>query len=246
MIIRKLSAVFVTAVMLFMGLIPTASTSNAATACSTSTADLSILAGDGVCFDMSAIDSNIAAGGWHLFSIDHDREPAKGYAYDYQDEFSPNMLYYSAYPSAKGGDVISYVISDNEQLVRKSFTVSIEGVKEIVPKVTRKLTANKKAIIKFNNDGTRTIELMAGSFRQAQPDVNAFVDAGDKFIMKTKRKSIDFIVYVLNDNGSSIYRETGKVNTRTGKVTIAKDYSDMSSSERQSAARTSPRSGWGA
>ena len=104
--------------------------------------------------------------------------------------------------------------------------MSIEGLDNVVPTLTRKLRLDRhghvvaRARVSIVNSNDRTVEFFAGRFSNGLAAFDKVIPGGETARLRTRLRHLDFVAVVPKDDGDFVLIDIGTLNTRTGKVVL--------------------------
>jgi Bacterial Ig domain len=180
----------------------------------------SILAGDYAEIDVLSNDTDPQGDLLYTVSV---TQPRHGFTCVNSD----GSIEYQSNPGTKTGkDQFSYGITDGDFFRTATVTVSVEGLDNVLPTLTRKIRTGRhgkvtrKAKVSFSNTNNRTVELLAGKFNNDLSTFDRLIAPDKRTTLWTRYKSLDFVALVPKDDGSLVLVDIGSINTRTGRVTL--------------------------
>ena len=180
----------------------------------------SVLAGDFTDVDVLANDTDTEGDALAVITL---TQPLQGFACI---NGNGSIEYASNTGTPTGTDEFTYGITDGDFFRTATVTMSVEGLNNVVPTLTRKLKLSRhghlirRAKVSIVNTNDRTVEFFAGKFSNGLASFDKVIAPGDTAKLRTKFKHLDFVAVIPKDNGDFILIDIGTLNTRTGKVTL--------------------------
>ena len=179
-----------------------------------------VLAGDITDVDVLANDTDAES---DLLSVITLTQPLKGFACINGD----GSIEYGSNPGTPTGtDQFTYGVTDGDFFRTATVTMSIEGLDNVVPTLTRRLRLDRhghvvrRARVSIVNTNDRTVEFFAGRFSSGLASYDKVIAPGDTARLRTRFRHLDFVAVVPKDDGDFVLIDIGTLNTRTGKVVL--------------------------
>ena len=179
-----------------------------------------VLAGDFTVVDVLGNDTDAEG---DLLSVITLTEPANGFACINGDG---TIEYFSNTGTPTGTDQFTYGITDGDYFRTATVTMSIEGLDNVVPTLTRRLKLDRhghvirRARVSIVNTNDRTVEFFAGRFSSGLASFDKVIPGGETATLRTRLRHLDFVAVVPKDDGDFVLIDIGTLNTRTGKVVL--------------------------
>ena len=179
-----------------------------------------VLAGDFTVVDVLGNDTDAEG---DVLSVITLTEPANGFACINGDG---SIEYFSNTGTPTGTDQFTYGITDGDFFRTAIVTMSIEGLDNVVPTLTRRLKLDRhghlirRARVSIVNTNDRTVEFFAGRFSNGLASFDKVIPGGETTTLRTRLRHLDFVAVVPKDDGDSVLIDIGTLNTRTGKVVL--------------------------
>jgi hypothetical protein len=179
-----------------------------------------VLAGDITDVDVLANDTDAES---DLLSVITLTQPLKGFACINGD----GSIEYDSNPGTPTGtDQFTYGVTDGDFFRTATVTMSIEGLDNVVPTLTRRLKLDRhghvirRARVSIVNTNDRTVEFFAGRFSSGLASFDKVIPGGETATLRTRLRHLDFVAVVPKDDGDFVLIDIGTLNTRTGKVVL--------------------------
>src|SRR6476659_4980885 len=179
-----------------------------------------VLAGDFTVVDVLGNDTDAEG---DVLSVITLTEPRNGFACVNGDG---TIEYFSNTGTPTGTDQLTYGITDGDFFRTATVTMSIEGLDNVVPTLTRKLRLDRhghvvaRARVSIVNSNDRTVEFFAGRFSNGLAAFDKVIPGGETARLRTRLRHLDFVAVVPKDDGDFVLIDIGTLNTRTGKVVL--------------------------
>ena len=179
-----------------------------------------VLSGDFTVVDVLGNDTDAEGDPLSVITL---TEPTNGFACINGD----GTIEYDSNPGTPTGtDQFTYGITDGDYFRTATVTMSIEGLDNVVPTLTRRLKLDRhghlirRARVSIVNPNDRTVEFFAGRFSSGLASFDKVIPGGETATLRTRLRHLDFVAVVPKDDGDFVLIDIGTLNTRTGKVVL--------------------------